>query len=83
MSPYEFQLHISPEAYLDYYRGTILKTALGPTQRRKGAKTQGFRLLGTIARWASHFPSSSSCPLRPCLLGLCVNCRFSAAGSPT
>ena len=23
MSRYEFQLHISPEAYLDYYRGTI------------------------------------------------------------
>lgn len=23
MNRYEFQLHISPEAYLDYYRGTI------------------------------------------------------------
>jgi hypothetical protein len=23
MRRYEFQLHISPEAYLDYYRGTI------------------------------------------------------------
>jgi hypothetical protein len=24
MSRYEFQLHITPEEYLDYYRGTIL-----------------------------------------------------------
>ena len=24
MNRYEFQLHISPEAYLEYYRGTIL-----------------------------------------------------------
>jgi hypothetical protein len=31
-----------------------LKTAVESTQRRKGAKTQGFRLLGTITCWVSN-----------------------------
>ena len=48
----------------------ILKNAVESTQRRKGAKTQGFRLSGTFTRWVSKlkpvFPSP--CPLRLCLL---------------
>ena len=43
-----------------------------PTQGRKGAKTQGFRLVGTFTRWVSEFkpvfPSPSPCPLRLRLL---------------
>ena len=31
-----------------------LEKAVEPTQRRKGAETQGFRLLGAITRWVSH-----------------------------
>ena len=32
-----------------------LKGASEPTQRRKGAKTQGFRRVGTFTRWVSKF----------------------------
>jgi hypothetical protein len=49
-----------------------LKNASEPTQRRKGAKTQGFRRVGTFTRLVSKFkpvfPSPSPCPLRLCLL---------------
>ena len=52
-----------------------LENAVEPTQRRKGAETQGFRLLDTFTRWVNRlkpvFPlpiSPSPRPLRPCLL---------------
>ena len=49
-----------------------LKNACESTQRRKGAKKQGFRRVGTFTRWVSEFkpafPSPSPCPLRLCLL---------------
>ena len=49
-----------------------LKNACEPTQRRKGAKTQGFRRVGTFTRWVSKlkpvFLSPSPCPLGLCLL---------------
>jgi hypothetical protein len=45
-----------------------LKNACESTQRRKGAKKQGFRRVGTFTRWVSEFkpvfPSPSPCPLR-------------------
>ena len=52
------------------------------TQRRKGAETQGFRLLGTITRWVSHvnlfFPviSLSLAPLPPGVFALTAVFRF-------
>ena len=36
-------------------RQIILKNAGELTQRRKGVKTQGFRLMGTFTRWVSRF----------------------------
>jgi arylsulfatase A-like enzyme len=58
----------------------ILKNTVEPTQRRKGAKSQGFRLLGTLARQVSN-SSWSFPPYLPvsCVLAswrLCVNHRF-------
>ena len=48
-----------------------LKKAVEPTQRRKGAETQGFRLVGAITPLGELckpvFPWSSSCPWRLCL----------------
>src|ERR1035441_5770510 len=58
-----------------------LKNAVESTQRRKGAKTQGFRFPGTFTRWVSKFepvfPSQSPCP--HCVfasLRFCVDCHF-------
>jgi hypothetical protein len=46
MNRYEFQLHISPEAYLDYYRGTIrqvlVRCASGQTVQFPAALLQRF-----------------------------------------
>jgi hypothetical protein len=42
-------------------KNMMLNNALSPTPRRKDAKTQGFRLLGTFTRWVSH-PENSSWP---------------------
>jgi len=54
--------------------------AVEPTQRRKGAETQGFRLLGAITHWVSHadlfFPRHLSVPCVFASWRLCVNCRF-------
>ena len=53
-------------------KGVNPRTAVGLTQRRKGAKTQGFRLPGACTRQVSKFkpvfPSLSPCRLRLCLL---------------
>jgi hypothetical protein len=64
-----------------------LKKAVAATQRRKGAKTQGFRFLGSFTRWESD--SSPSFPSRlPALcvlasLRLCVNClSWDEPGNP-
>jgi hypothetical protein len=46
MHRYEFQLHISPEAYLDYYRGTIrhviVRCARGETVQFAASLLQRF-----------------------------------------
>ena len=56
------------------------KNAVEPTQRRKGAETQGFRLLSTITRWVNPLNLSFPChfPVLRVLASwrLCVNCRF-------
>jgi hypothetical protein len=57
-----------------------LKTAVEPTQRRKGAETQRLRLLSTLTRWMSHlnlsFPRHVPVPCAFASWRLCVNCRF-------
>ena len=49
-----------------------LKNAVESTQRRKGAKTQGFSLAGVFTCWVNQvkpvFPSPSPCLLRLCFL---------------
>src|ERR1017187_9408314 len=48
--------------------GLNLKNAVESTQRRKGARTQRFRLLGTFTRWGSKFkavlPAPFPCPFK-------------------
>ena len=60
--------------------GFILKEAVEPTQRRKGAETQGYRLLGAITHWVSYadvfFPGHLPVPCAFASWRLCVNCRF-------
>jgi hypothetical protein len=62
--PWE-EAEIRPMALFD------LKKAVAATQWRKGAKTRGFRFLGSFTRWMSDSspscPPASPCPLRPCL----------------
>ena len=57
-----------------------LRKAVEPTQRRKGAETQGFRLLGAITQWVSYvnlfFPGHLPVPCAFASWRLCVNCRF-------
>ena len=61
----------------------IPKDAVEPTQRRKGAKTQGFHLLGTFTRQVSNFrpvfPSPFPCLLRLCLLASLRLCAMTHA----
>jgi len=66
-----------------YHRRTFTGwtgSLMGCEQRRKGAETQGVRLLGTITRWVSHVNLFFSRHLPvPCAFAswrLCVNCRF-------
>ena len=58
----------------------ILKNAVEPTQRRKGAETQGFRLVvGAITHWVSYanlfFPGHLPVPGAFASGRLGVNCR--------
>src|ERR1035437_918525 len=45
-----------------------LKNAVEPTQRRKGAETQGFHYHPQGESFKLFSPSLFSCPLRPCRL---------------
>ena len=62
------------------YESFNLKKAVEPTQRRKGAETQGFRLVGAITHWVSYanlfFPGQFPVPCAFASGRLGVNCRF-------
>jgi hypothetical protein len=61
------------------YESFNLKKAVEPTQRRKGAETQGFRLVGAITPWVSYvtlvFPGHLPVPCAFASGRLGVNCR--------
>src|ERR1035441_1486437 len=106
LPPTGFSLSLTPRPFQHQWRGcatsrflekqTILwilgdKRPVEPTQSRKGAETQRFRLLSTVTCWVNHLTLSFPCHLPVlCVLaswrppsavllrrtGLCVNCRF-------
>ena len=63
----------------------IPKNTVESTPRRKAAKTQGFRLLGSFTRWVSKFNHVFSPHLRSpggfASWRLCVSCRFQVVQS--
>ena len=75
-----FRLSISNRCHKNLLSPLIPKNTVESTQRRKAAKTQGFRLVGSFTRWVSKFNHVFS-PHLPSPDGfaswrLCVSCRF-------